>query len=60
MNLTIIFACNYLMRAVCFAGAALLAYHDKSGWGWFIVAGLLTGISTDSKQSNVESSSDDK
>lgn len=47
MNITVIFACNYLMRAVCFGCAAVLAYYDKAGWGWLIVAGLLTGISYD-------------
>ncbi len=56
MNMTIIYLGNYLMRAVCFGGAALLAYYDKPGWGWLIFAGIITSISNksdDSKQSNV-------
>jgi len=51
MNMTIIYVFSYLMRSVCFGGAAFLAYHDKSGWGWLIVAGLLTGISSETKKS---------
>jgi len=25
----------------CFIFAGLLAYHDKSGWGWFLIVGAL-------------------
>lgn len=45
MSVTIIFICNFMMRAVCFGGAAVLAYYDKAGWGWLIFAGLVTGVS---------------
>lgn len=53
MNTTIIFACNYFMRSICFGGAAILAYYDKDGWGWLIFAGIVTSISKEnSKKDN--------
>ena len=52
MNLTVIFVFNFLMRAVCFGGAAFLAYYDKAGWGWLIFAGIVTSIYTENKKSD--------
>lgn len=36
-------SCNlkYLVSAVAFAGAALVAYRGNDGWGWLIFAGIL-------------------
>lgn len=31
-----------LAPTVCAAGAALLAYEGKDGWGWFLFAAVLT------------------
>lgn len=34
---------KYLPSAICFAGAAyLLVNHIDTGWGWLILAGILT------------------
>lgn len=49
-GLVAVFALNYFMRAVCFASAAFLAYHDKDGWGWLILAGIVTSISSEEKK----------
>jgi hypothetical protein len=32
---------KYLAGAVAFAGAAILAYREKEGWGWLVFAGIL-------------------
>lgn len=32
-----------LVAMVALGGAAFLAYHDKPGWGWLILAGVLIG-----------------
>lgn len=29
----------------CFGGAIFLAYREKPGWGWLILAGILTAVS---------------
>lgn len=33
-----------LVALVCASAAAFLAYHDKSGWGWFLVVAALTAV----------------
>lgn len=36
---------KYLASAVAFAGAAILAFYGKEGWGWLIFAGIfITGM----------------
>lgn len=35
---------RYIASAVAFIAAAFLAYHDKSAWGWMILAGVLASI----------------
>lgn len=61
MNLNIIYACNCLMRSICFGGAAFLAYYDKSGWGWLIFAGIVTGLSSkDDEDDKINQSKDAK
>jgi hypothetical protein len=33
-----------LASAVAFGGATFLAFHDKVGWGWLIIAGIVSAI----------------
>ena len=33
---------RFLLSAICFVSSALLAFNGTEGWGWFIVAGLLS------------------
>ena len=33
---------RFLLSAICFISSALLASNGTVGWGWFIVAGLLS------------------
>ena len=28
--------------SICFIGAAVLMYFDKTGWGWLVFAGLVS------------------
>jgi hypothetical protein len=35
----IVFAC--LIPITCFVCSAVLAYNEKPGWGWFILAGVV-------------------
>ena len=33
--------CKAAVAITAFAGAAVLAYYGKDGWGWLIFAGIL-------------------
>ncbi len=32
----------FLPATVCFVGASVIACLDKTGWGWFLFAGIIT------------------
>jgi hypothetical protein len=32
---------KFLPPTICFIAAAALAYNDTTGWGWFILAGVI-------------------
>lgn len=34
---------KYIASAVAFAGAAVLAFYGKEGWGWLLFVGFLIG-----------------
>jgi len=37
-------AARYIAAATAFAGASVLAFCGREGWGWLVFAGILVAI----------------
>lgn len=52
MGVGLLLASN-VVALVCIVVAGFLGYHRRDGWGWFLLVGALTAVSTPALLSKV-------